>query len=286
MPDTIESIMAELRSRINTEDKSTSVAKEEVEDLKQQTVVVMPAGGEGTRIRAETDSEGINKVMISIDGKESMIERTVRNYSSIGIKKFVVLTGFMADKVEEHLGDGSRWAAEIAYSEDPGGQKVGNAGAILNALNNGTLDDTMTSIIHNPDDMIIGLNRPYGEVFLEGQIKGRKNGCISTFVVVPQTPFQYSGMIIENGKVSDITKYPPIAIPAHTGITMFDPESYEYFRRLVTLERETSFENVVSPVLAKEGRLFAINIPSENWIPVNDLKGIERAKSSLEQFKT
>jgi len=67
---------------------------------------------------------------------------------------------------------------------------------------------------------------------------------------------------------------------------MFDPESYEYFRRLVTLERETSFENVVSPVLAREGRLFAINIPSENWIPVNDLKGIERAKTALEQFKT
>ncbi|UCH04317.1 MAG: hypothetical protein JSW05_12215 [Candidatus Thorarchaeota archaeon] len=286
MPDTLESIMAELRSRINTEDRFTKVSREEVESLKQETVVVMPAGGKGTRIRAETDNKRINKVMISIDGRESIIERTVRDYASFGFKKFVVLTGFMADKVEEHLGNGSRWSVEIAYSEDPEGRKVGNAGALLNALENGILDDMMVSIVHNPDDMIVGLERPYGDVFLEGHIKGRKNGCISTFVVVPETPFQYSGMIIENGKVSDITKYPPIAIPAHTGITMFDPECYDYFRRLVTLERETSFENVVSPVLAREGRLFAINIPSEAWIPVNDLKGIERAKSALEQFKT
>jgi len=118
MSDTLESIMAELKSRINTEDTSTRVSREEVDSLKQQTVVVMPAGGKGTRIRAETDSKNINKVMISIDGRESIIERTVRNYASYGFKKFVVLTGFMADKLEEHLGNGSRWGVEIAYSED------------------------------------------------------------------------------------------------------------------------------------------------------------------------
>jgi NDP-sugar pyrophosphorylase family protein len=282
MADTLESIMDELKSRINTEDSATRISQDEIEVLIPNTVVVMPAGGKGTRIRAETQSEGINKVMISIDGTQSMIEKTINDYASIGISKFVVLTGFLADKVEEHLGNGSRWGVGISYSEDPEGRKVGNAGAILHALNNGTIDDSLTAIVHNPDDMIIGLQRPYGEVFLEGHLKGKKNGCISTFVVVPETPFQYSGMIINKGRVSDITKYPPIAIPAHTGITLFDPEAYDYFRRLVSLERESSFENVVSPELAKEGRLYAINIPSENWIPVNDLKGIEMARVAME----
>ena len=116
--------------------------------------------------------------MISIDGNESMIEKTIKDYAEIGIDKFVVLTGFLAEKVEEHLGDGSRWNAEIKYSRDPGGRKVGNAGAILNALNNGMLNDNLTSIVHNPDDMIIGMKRPYGEVFLEGHLKGKKNGWL------------------------------------------------------------------------------------------------------------
>jgi NDP-sugar pyrophosphorylase family protein len=281
MADTLESIMDELKSRINTEDHSIRISQDEIEVLIPNTVVVMPAGGKGTRIRAETQSEGINKVMISIDGTQSMIEKAINDYAAIGISKFVVLTGFLADKVEEHLGDGSRWGVEISYSEDPEGRKVGNAGAILHALNNGTIDDSLTAIVHNPDDMIIGLQRPYGEVFLEGHLKGKKNGCISTFVVVPETPFQYSGMIINKGRVSDITKYPPIAIPAHTGITLFDPEAYDYFRRLVSLERESSFENIVSPELAKDGRLYAVNIPSENWIPVNDLKGIEMARAAM-----
>ncbi|MHA2002502.1 MAG: nucleotidyltransferase family protein [Candidatus Thorarchaeota archaeon] len=282
MTDTLESIMEELKSRINTEDDATKISQDEIDVLIPHVVVIMPAGGKGTRIRAETQSEGINKVMISIDGKQSMIEKTINDYASIGISKFVVLTGFLADKVEEHLGNGSRWGVEISYSEDPEGRKVGNAGAILHALNNGTVDDSLTAIVHNPDDMIIGLQRPYGEVFLEGHLKGMKNGCISTFVVVPETPFQYSGMIISKGRVSDITKYPPIAIPAHTGITLFDPEAYDYFRRLVTLERESSFENVVSPVLAKERKLYAVNIPSENWIPVNELKGLEKARLAME----
>jgi len=281
MPDTLESIMAELRDRINTEDTTTTVSKEEIEEQKAKTVVVMPAGGKGTRIRAETHSEEINKVMIEIDGKRSMIEKTVQDYAECGIDKFVVLTGFLAEKVEEHLGDGSRWGVEVRYSQDPDGKKVGNAGAFLHALNNGTIDDSLTSIVHNPDDVIIGLKRPYGDVFLEGHLKGTKNGCIGTFVVVPETPFQYSGMIIEKGKVLDISKYPPIAIPAHTGITMFAPEVYDYFRRLVSLEVESSFENVICRPLTKEGRMFAINIPSDTWIPINDLKGLQSAIESL-----
>ena len=234
------------------------------------------------RIRNETQSGDINKAMMKINGL-SMIEKAIQDYSSAGIKRFVVLTGFLAEKVEEHLGDGSRWGVEIKYSCDPGGRKVGNAGAILNALNNGSLDDTSTSIVHNPDDVIVGMSRPYGDVFLEGQVKAKKNGCVATFIVVPDTPFQYSGLIIEKGRVKDVTKYPPIAVPAHTGITVFDPEVYSYFRRLVSLDVESSFENVVCPVLAQENRLFAINIPSESWIPVNDLKGIEKARQALAQ---
>ena len=282
MPDTLESIMAELRARINTADTKTKVSPEEIEELKSQTVVVLPAGGRGLRIRTETQSGDINKAMMKINGL-SMIEKAIQDYSSAGIKRFVVLTGFLAEKVEEHLGDGSRWGVEIKYSCDPDGRKVGNAGAILHALNNGSLDDTSTSIVHNPDDVIVGMSRPYGDLFLEGQVKAKKNGCVATFIVVPDTPFQYSGLIIEKGRVKDVTKYPPIAVPAHTGITVFDPEVYSYFRRLVSLDVESSFENVVCPVLAQENRLFAINIPSESWIPVNDLKGIEKARLALMQ---
>ena len=281
MTDTLESIMAELRNRVNTEDTETTVNRTEIEELIAKTVVVMPAGGKGTRIRAETQSEGINKVMIKIDGERSMIEKAIEDYAEIGIDKFVILTGFLADKVEEHLGDGSRWGVDIKYSQDPDGRKVGSGGAILNALNNGTLDDSLISIVHNPDDVIVGMGQDYGEVFLEGHLKGMKNGCIATFVVVPVTPFQYSGMIIDNGRVRDITKYPLIAIPAHTGITVFDPEVYHYFRRLVSLEVESSFENVICPVLAKENLLFAVNIPSESWIPINDLKGLETALNKI-----
>lgn len=211
-----------------------------------------------------------------------MIEKTVQDYVDSGIDKFVVLTGFLAEKVEKHLGDGSRWGVEIQYSRDPDGKKVGNAGAILNALNNGTIDDRLTAIVHNPDDMIIGMERRYADVFLEGHLKGRKNGCIGTFVVVPESPFQYSGLIIKHGKVQDISKYPPIAVPAHTGITIFAPEAYSYFRKLVSLKVESSFENIVCPVIAQEGRLYAVNIPSESWVPVNDLKGLEVVTMALQ----
>ena len=59
------------------------------------------------------------------------------------------------------------------------------------------------------------------------------------------------------------------------------PEMYDYFKKLVSLEVESSFEKVICPVIAAEHNLFAINIPSETWIPVNDLKGLEQASAAL-----
>ena len=283
MPDTLDSIMKELRDRINTPDTETDVSPEEIIALRDESVVVMPAGGRGTRIRTETQNEGINKVMIRLDGHESMIERMVREYSEAGFKQFLVLTGFLAEKVEEHLGDGSRWGVEIRYSRDPDGRKVGNAGAILNALQNGQLDKTKTALVHNPDDVIIGLEGKHGLAFLRGHLKGLKNGCLATLAVVPESPFQYSGMVIDKGFVRDIRKYPAIAVPAHTGITVFDAAAYSYFESLVSLEEESSFENAVCPVLSQENKLFAMNIASSAWIPVNDLKGLEQAAGLLKE---
>ncbi len=281
MTRTLDSFMRKLREQLNIEDTDNNIEPEKIERLKRNTVVVMPAGGKGERIRSETAQDNINKVMISVDGKESMIERGIREYATAGITKFLVLTGYMADKLERHLGDGSRWGVDIQYSCDPEGRKVGNAGAILNALNNGRLDDRLTAIIHNPDDMIIGMERPYADVFLEGHFRGVKRGCICTFVVVPETPYQYSGLIVERGIVLDIAKYPLIPIPTHTGISIFSPAVYDYFRRLVSLETESSFENVVAPYMVREGRVYAVTIPCNTWFPVNDRKGIEVARTAL-----
>jgi hypothetical protein len=58
---------------------------------------------------------------------------------------------------------------------------------------------------------------------------------------------------------------------------------YQYFRRLVSLESASSFENVICQVVAKEGRLFVVNIPSETWIPVNTLKELECVTAVLER---
>jgi len=105
--------MAELRSRINTEGTKTKVSKKKIEEQKPKIVAVMPARGKSTRIHAETHSEDIHKVMIPVARKQNMIEKTVLDHADFGIDKFAVLKGFLAEMVEEHLGDGSRWVVEM-----------------------------------------------------------------------------------------------------------------------------------------------------------------------------
>ena len=281
MVDTLESSLEELGQRVNSHGPRIDVSQEEIDNLKSEIVVIMPAGGKGTRIRAETQSENINKVMIPIDGNESMIERAIRIYRESGIDKFVVLTGFLADVVEDFLGDGSKWGVSIKYSEDPEGRKVGNAGAIRHAIDNGTIDDSLVSIVHNPDDVIVRTKRPFPEILVEGHIRARKAGCIAAMVVVPSTPYAYSGMLVRDGKISSITKYPLIPLPTHTGLSTFDPPMYDYFRRMVDLTVESSFESVICPTLAEKGILCSTELPSECWVPVNDLKGLEAVRKAL-----
>ena len=48
-------------------------------------------------------------------------------------------------------------------------------------------------------------------------------------------------------------------------IQQFDQETYIKFKK----------EKVICPVIAQEGRLYAINIPAACWIPVNTLKELE-----------
>jgi len=88
------------------------------------------AAGRGKRLRPITDS--IPKPLVSLCGKP-LIEYHIEKLAKAGVQHIVINHAWLGHKLEETLGDGSRWNIKISYSAEPEGG-LETAGGIINAL--------------------------------------------------------------------------------------------------------------------------------------------------------
>lgn len=82
----------------------------------QPEQAVIFCGGQGTRLRPLTDS--VPKPMVSINEKP-FLEYLLQQLSEQGLKRFLLLTGYLGEQIRDYFGDGSRWGWVIAYSHGP-----------------------------------------------------------------------------------------------------------------------------------------------------------------------
>lgn len=73
---------------------------------------VILAAGKGTRMR-ELTSE-IPKPMLKVQSKP-ILEHIVEGVIATGIRDIFIVTGWHAEVIENHFGDGSKWNVRIAY---------------------------------------------------------------------------------------------------------------------------------------------------------------------------
>jgi len=73
---------------------------------------VILAAGKGTRMRELT--EALPKPMLRVRGRP-ILEHILDGLMATGIREICVVTGWRAEMVEEHFGDGSRLGARIRY---------------------------------------------------------------------------------------------------------------------------------------------------------------------------
>src|SRR5260221_5989428 len=77
--------------------------------------VAILAGGFGTRLGSL--AQGLPKPMIPINGRP-YLERVIDSFARRGLRDFVLLTGYRAEVIEEHFGDGEKFGVHIAYSRE------------------------------------------------------------------------------------------------------------------------------------------------------------------------
>lgn len=76
----------------------------------------MLCGGRGERLRPLTDNQP--KPMVAVNDRPFLFY-LLNQLSSHGINRFVLLTGYLGEMVQDYFGDGSQWGWQITYSQRP-----------------------------------------------------------------------------------------------------------------------------------------------------------------------
>jgi len=256
-----------------------AVPDDEWQSFVDNTVVALMAGGESSRFSSVLAGTQANKNAFELPNGDTIIEMCIRMYAKAGFKKFVALVFYNAHSIEERLGDGSALGVQITYSYDPE-IPVGKGGAVLNALENGSIPENHNLVVVNPDDVVLHFPE-FPRYVGEAHIEGMKHGAVATAVLGLGQAYHSTGMMVVDNKVVDTKMYPFIPVPAHVGITLFSPQAYTYFRQNFSLTEKSDFENVLFPILAGEGKLWSAGLTKGLWIAVNDAKSYKQLCNEL-----
>lgn len=86
---------------------------------------VVMVGGQGARLGTLTDR--VPKPLLPV-GERPILEWILLHLAFEGFKEIVLATGFRADAIRAHVGDGSRWGVHVTYTDES--TPLGTAGAL------------------------------------------------------------------------------------------------------------------------------------------------------------
>lgn len=92
------------------------------------TIVAILCGGFGTRLGVLARDRP--KPMIDVGGRP-YLERVIEAFAEHGLRDFVLLTGYKAEVIEAHFGEGARFGVRIGYSRES--EPLGTGGALREA---------------------------------------------------------------------------------------------------------------------------------------------------------
>lgn len=241
-----------------------------------ETQVIMMVGGSGKRMGVTTP-----KALIKL-GENTLIDRCVNLYSNCGFRNFVFLLGYNDKEITKHI-EGSNWEGLTITKSYDYAQGIAKGKALKNALANGKIDKSKRSVLAFPDDVFTDNSFPM-KVLLEHMHAVKAFNALASVVVAKAQRYAYG--VAEVDSRSMITKFeekPLVPLMTSTGVGIIEPGAYGYVDKLVDLTKEGPVEeHILYFQLVKEGRMYAITIPPDTWISINNTKELEQAQKLVD----
>lgn len=247
---------------------TVSVEDKKIEDFIQNTICLIPCGGESKRM---ADKKNRHKSTLTLPDGRSILEWTITSYAKWGIKRFVLLVGINADSVYESISSFQSNDFSISFSKDPA-EGVGRGGAVKHAIESGAVAKTDNMLVHNSDDVLVNYPGNFLVDICKTHIQTEALGGLATAVIANETKLPYSCMYIKSGRVISMADAPNVPIPTHVGITVFSPAVQQTFLDMFSYDKKQDFEKLIFPHLAGLEKLYSYKVAKQYWYPVNNPK--------------
>lgn len=219
------------------------------------------AGGRGERLRPLTD--GICKPMVPVNGSP-LLQHQAHWLCENGVTDIVFLTGYRAEQVEEHFGDGSRFGFRAHYS--PEDQPLGRGGAVKQGMGLVPRDVEDVVVVNGDvlsDQSLAPLSR-----------QRREHGAAAAITLIPYVSSFGVVLVSDDGVVTSFAEKTELPFWINGGIYVFEREIENL------LPDVGDHETTTFPQLVSEERMRAIK-SSANWISVDSHKDLREAQEMM-----
>lgn len=223
--------------------------------------VVIMAGGRGTRLYPLTET--LPKPMLKVAGRP-ILERLILHLMGCGFRQFHIAVNYLAEVIEDHFGDGSRFGCAITYLREERPLGTGGPLSLLDPL---------------PELPLVAVN---GDLVTQCDVGGlldfhTQGGHAATFGVRPyhvSVPFGVAE--VSGTKLIRIREKPTEQLLINAGIYALSPSAL----RLVPRGEDYPITELFNRCIA-EGMTVGAYLVEDDWIDVGRPDDLRRAQGDL-----
>ncbi len=242
-----------------------------MEDLiyrpKRDNIVVLMAGGLGTRLRPLTDK--IPKPLLKV-GQKPILETILESFLDAGFHRFYFAVNYKSQMIEDYFGDGSRFGAKIEYLHER--KRMGTAGALY-------------FLPKLPEEPIIVMN---GDLLTKvdfGALLDYHLGQeASATMAVREYNYQipYGVIDFDGERIEGIREKPSYSFFVNAGIYVLNPEA------VACVDKEEFFDMPqLFNVLVESGKKTTVFPVREYWLDIGRMDDFQRAQEEYgEMFES
>jgi len=223
------------------------------------------AGGRGERLRPLTD--GTPKPLLLV-GDKPILEHNMERLISFGIDDFWISINYLANKIEEYVGDGKNKNLTIKYIKED--KPLGTIGALAKIQ-----EFTHEYILITNSDLLTNIN--YELFFLEFL---RQDADFAVVTIPYNVSIPYAVVETSNGHVIDLKEKPTYTYYSNGGIYLMKKEIVKYIPKNTFYDATDLME-----LLIRDGKK-VISYPfQEYWLDVGSHEDYQRAQNDIKNLK-
>jgi dTDP-glucose pyrophosphorylase len=231
---------------------------------KRQNLVVIMAGGLGTRLMPLTENRP--KPLIEIGGKP-ILETIIDVASEQGFENFLIAVGYKGNMIEEFFGDGSEKGLHISYLREE--SSLGTAGA----LSLMTEAPQQTFIVMNGDV----LNRIDLDALIE--TREQQKAIIAVAARESETLIPYGVIEDAAGKLVSMVEKPTLRHLINTGVYACSPDLLSHCPH----NQPLSMVDLIDHLLLSKIDV-AVYRTDAYWLDIGRLEELDRAQREWKSF--